>query len=137
MSRPKESVRKFYETILNNADKSVIPQLLTEEFVMRGSLGLPQRSGHIGLALYMDFIRTTLGNYHCEIVEMIEEGNKIYARMLYSGIHQGELFGYAPTHGKIKWDGVAVFTFDEDKIAEVWALGDVHCITKQLSRYLE
>ena len=85
----------------------------------------------------MDFIRNALGKYRCEIVDIIAEDNKVYARMLYSGIHQGELFGYAPTHGKLKWDGVAVFTFENSKIAELWVLGDVHCVIKQLTRYIE
>jgi len=136
MKNHKEIVRQFYDAIWNNADKSVIPELLTEDFAFRGSLGLTQR-GHKGFALYMDFIRNALGKYRCEIVDIIAEDNKVYARMLYSGIHQGELFGYAPTHGKLKWDGVAVFTFENSKIAELWVLGDVHCVIKQLTRYIE
>ncbi len=136
MSHQKDTVRAFYEAILNQSDKSVIPQLTTEDFVMRGSLGLVHQRGHGGLAVYMDFIRASLGNYHCEILDMVEESNKVCARMCYSGTHQGELFGYAPTHGKIRWDGVAIFTFAEDRIAEVWALGDVDAVIKQLAKYL-
>jgi predicted ester cyclase len=136
MAQHKETVRKFYDAIWNNADESVIPELLDENFSMRGSLG-PSHRGHKGFRLYIDFIRNALGNYRCEIVDMVEEGDKVTARMQYCGIHQGELFGYAPTHGKIKWDGVALFTFSGDKIIEVWVLGDVHSVIKQLSRYLE
>lgn len=136
MSRQKEIVRKFYDAIWNNADKTVIPELLTEDFTMRGSLGIAQQGGHHGFVTYMDFVRRALGNYRCEIIEMVEEDNRLYARMLYSGVHQGELFGYAPTHGKIKWDGVAVFTFAEGRIADLWVLGDVHSVIKQISRYL-
>jgi predicted ester cyclase len=137
MSPRKETVQKFYDAIWNKADKTIIADLLTEDFIMRGSLGLTQQGGHKGFSLYMDFVRTALESYRCDILEMVEEGDKIYARMLYSGVHKGELFGHAPTHGKIKWDGVAVFTFDGDRISELWALGDVHSVIKQLSRYLE
>lgn len=136
MQNHKETVQKFYDAIWNNDDKSVIPELLSDDFAFRGSLGLEQR-GHKGFSLYMDFIRRALGNYRCEIIDMISEGDKLYARMLYSGVHQGELFGYAPTHGKIKWDGIAVFRFEDGKIAELWVLGDVHSVIKQLARYLD
>ena len=132
---PKETVAKFFDAIWNQADKTVIPELLCEDFAFRGTLGHLQY-GHGGFASYMDFIRSRLGNYRCEIIEMVSEANKVYARMLYSGIHQGELFGYAPTHGKIQWDGVAIFTFQEGKVAELWVLGDVHGVMKQLSRYV-
>ena len=136
MHNHKETVRKFYEVIWNNDDKSLIPELLSENFNFRGSLGLSQR-GHRGFSLYMDFVRCALGNYRCEIVDMIAEGDKLYARIQYSGGHQGELFGYAPTHGKIKWEGVAAFTFENGKISEIWVLGDLHNVIKQLARYLE
>ncbi len=135
MPSHKATVRKFYDAIWNNADKAVIPELLCDDFAFRGSLGKPQR-GHTGFALYMDFIRDALGEYHCEIVDMVEEGDKLYARMMYSGIHRGELFGYAPTHAKLKWEGVAMFTFTDGKMAELWVLGDMHSVMMQLSRYI-
>ncbi len=135
MQNHKEAVRKFYDAIWNNDEKSIIPELLSEDFSFRGSLG-PKHRGHKGFIQYMDFIRSALGNYRCEIIDMVAEDNKLYARMLYSGVHKGELFGYAPTHGKIKWDGVAVFTFDQGKIAELWVLGDVHDVILQLTRYM-
>lgn len=132
----KETVRKFYDAIWNKADKTIIPELLCEDFAFRGSLGLMQR-GHAGFANYMDLIRSALGEFRCEIVDMVSEENKVYARMLYSGIHQGELFGYAATHARIKWDGVAIFTFSDGRISELWVLGDVHGVMKQLARYVE
>jgi predicted ester cyclase len=136
MHNHKEIVRKFYEAIWNNADKDVIQDLICEDFILRGSLG-PTHRGHKGFKLYMDFVRGALGNYRCEIIDMIAEGDKLYARMLYSGIHRGELFGYAATNGKLKWDGVAVFTFDQGKISELWVLGDVLSVMKQLARYVD
>ncbi|MEZ0225138.1 MAG: ester cyclase [Methylophilaceae bacterium] len=135
MQNRKETVRKFYDAIWNNADKTVIPDLLTEDFLFKGSLGLMQR-GHAGFSNFMDQVRSAIGEYRCEIVDMVAEDNKVYARMLYSGTHRGELFGYAATHGKIKWDGVAIFTFSDDKIAELWVLWDVNDVMKQLSRYV-
>lgn len=135
MHENKETVRKFYDAIWNNADMTVIPDLLCEDFSFRGSLGLMQR-GHVGFANFMDQIRAAIGEYRCDILDMIAEDNKVYARMLYSGIHRGELFGYAATHGKIKWDGVAIFTFSDGKIAELWVLWDVNDVMKQLSRYV-
>jgi steroid delta-isomerase-like uncharacterized protein len=135
MESHKEVVYKFYDAIWNKADKTVIPDLLTEDFLFRGSLGLMQR-GHIGFANFMDQIRAAIGEYRCEIVEMAEEEDRVFARILYSGIHRGDLFGYAATHGRIKWDGVAIFRFRDSKIAELWVLWDVNDVMKQLARYV-
>ncbi|HSI23501.1 MAG TPA: ester cyclase [Methylophilaceae bacterium] len=135
MQNHKEIVRNFYDAIWNNADKTVIPDLLTEDFLFRGSLGLMQR-GHDGFANFMDQVRAALGEYRCDIVDMAAEGNKVFARMLYSGVHRGDLFGYAATHARIKWDGVAIFTFRDGKISELWVLWDVNDVMKQLARFV-
>ena len=135
MQNHKEIVRNFYDAIWNNADKTVIPDLLTEDFLFRGSLGLMQR-GHDGFANFMDQVRAALGEYRCDIVDMAAEGNKGFARMLYSGGHRGDLFGYAATHARIKWDGVAIFTFRDGKISELWVLWDVNDVMKQLARFV-
>lgn len=135
MQSNKETVRKFYDAIWNNADKTVIPELLTEDFLFRGSLGLMQR-GHIGFANFMDQIRAAIGEYRCDITDLVAEDDRVCARILYSGIHRGDLFGYAATHGRIKWDGVAIFRFRDGKIAELWVLWDVNDVMKQLSRYV-
>lgn len=136
MSSHKECVRRFYEAIWNKADKEVIPELLHENIRFRGSLGLMQH-GHAGFAGYLDFVRQALDEYRCEIVDMVAEDDKVYARMLYSGIHHGEFFGFAPTHARLKWDGIAAFTFVDGKIAELWVMGDVQGIMKQLARHVQ
>lgn len=135
MNNHKAIVRQFYDAIWNNADTTIIPELLCEDFAFRGSLGQQQR-GHAGFAQFMAFIRAALGNYRCEIIDMVAEDDKVYARILYTGIHRGELFGYAPTNAKLKWDGIAAFTFRDGRIAELWVLGDLHSVMKQLSRHV-
>lgn len=131
----KDTVRRFYETIWNQNDKSLIPELVHEDVTFKGSLG-STLCGHKGFALYIDFIHRALGDYQCRVVDMVAEDDKVYARISYSGIHQGELFGYAATEAKIEWDGIAVFVFTDGKISDIWALGDVNGVMKQLARYV-
>jgi len=135
MNELKVKVRSFYEDIWNKADKSLIPELMHEDVSFRGSLGQMQR-GRSGFSLYIDFVRSALDEYRCHIVDMVAEDNRVYARMEYSGKHCGDLFGYAPTYANIKWEGVAVFSFQDGKICDIWALGDVNGVMKQLARYI-
>lgn len=135
MDELKAKVRTFYEDLWNKADKSLITELMHEDVTFRGSLGQAQ-CGCAGFSLYIDFVRSALDDYRCHIVDMVAEDNRVYARIEYSGKHCGDLFGYAPTYANIKWDGVAVFTFEDQKIADIWALGDVNGVMKQLARYI-
>lgn len=131
MNNNQDIIRAFYEQIWNQHDKTKIPMILQDQFTFRGSLG-QERRGHAGFADYVDFIHAALGNYRCDIQEIISEGNKSFARMIFSGVHKGEFFGFRPTSNRVSWAGAAVFTFHEDKISDLWVLGDVHGLLKQL-----
>ena len=127
----KDIVAKFYDKIWNQYDKSWIPKILHDDFSFRGSLG-QEKEGHAGFAAYVDFIHTALGNYRCDIEDIVAEDNKTFAKMRFSGVHQGELFGYLPTGKPVQWAGAALFTFSGDKVLSLWVLGDVHGLLQQL-----
>lgn len=133
MSIHRTIVESFYENIWNHHDKSFIPMLLVEKFSFRGSLG-QVRQGHAEFESYVDFVHTALGNYQCDILDFVNEGNKAFARMLFSGIHKGDFFDYRPTLMRVEWAGAALFTFDQEKIVDLWVLGDVHGLLEQLAR---
>ena len=135
MASPREIIAAFYEQIWNKHDKSKIPELLDEDFFFRGSLD-QVKAGHEGFTEYLDMVHAALGEYRCDIQEVIAEEDKAFARMLFSGIHRSALLGYAPTLKRVEWAGAAVFTFKGDKIVNLWVLGDVHNLLKQLSKAL-
>jgi steroid delta-isomerase-like uncharacterized protein len=134
MSNHRATIRAFYEEIWNQHNTAKIPEFLQADFAFRGSLG-QERHGHGGFAAYVDFVHAALGDYRCEIQEVISEGNKAFARMLFSGRHCGEFFGYTPTGKRVEWAGAAVFTFADEKIAALWVLGDVHGLLQQLASH--
>jgi predicted ester cyclase len=132
MTDRRAAIRSFYEEIWNQRDKSQIPKLLHRGFLFRGSLGQVRR-GHAGFESYLDSVHAALGDYRCDIEEMICEGDKAFARMRFSGIHRGELLGYPPTGRRVEWAGAAVFTFEGEKVADLWVVGDAHDLLRQLA----
>lgn len=129
----REAVTSFYEGIWNRGDKSKIPLLLCEGFTFRGSLGV-EKTGHAGFASYVDFVHQALADYRCELLDLVVEPPKAFARLRFSGAHQGVLFDYAPTGLPVAWEGSALFTFEGEKVAELWVLGDLQGLLVQLER---
>ena len=127
----KRLVRKFYEVLWDAHDKNAIPLLLHDNFTFRGSLGQEKR-GHTGFAEYVDMVHAALGEYKCLIRELISEGDKVFAKMTFTGIHRGEFMGYSPTYERVSWDGCALFTIEGKRIKEVWVLGDLKSLEDQL-----
>lgn len=130
---PEKLVRQFYHDVWNRADEALARTILTPDFRFRGSLGL-EKSGPDGFIDYMRAIHAALGGYNCTIEDLISTEMRVAARMTFSGRHQGELFGVAPTDRHITWSGAAFFSVSAGKISELWVLGDIDAIKSQLAK---
>src|SRR5437868_4599771 len=53
--------------------------------------------GPKGLLYASKAFRTAVPDLHCTIEDLLVSGDKVTARLLFSGTHQGEFMGHAPT----------------------------------------
>lgn len=83
-------IRRFYDDMWNKFDKDLFPEILDAGITFRGSLGI-KKSGYRGLSEYIDFIQSVFPDFHNEILLTISEGSKSFARLRYTGTHQGDL----------------------------------------------
>lgn len=129
----KEQVRKFYKILWDAHDKDAIPSVLHEDFTFRGSLGLEKR-GHGGFSDYVDMVHKALGDYKCIVEELVAEDDKVFAKMLFTGVHRDDFLGHPPTQKRVSWNGCALFTFKGERIVDVWVLGDLKGLELQLGQ---
>lgn len=125
-------VERFYYDMWNRFDKTLIHGLLTEDIVFRGSLGHRVR-GQEEFGRYVDLVQAAFPDFVNHIEDIVTEGDRSFARLTYSGTHRGELFGIAPTGRRVEYAGAALFRFRDHRIAELWVLGDVHGLLRQLT----
>jgi predicted ester cyclase len=134
LSLQKNIIRRFYKDLWDKQDTSIIPALIHSNFNFRGSLG-PVLTGHAEFATYVNWLTGILDSYTSDILDLVEEGNKVTAKMRFHGIHRnGSLFGQPPTGKWVWWDGAAIFTFENDKIKDLWVLGDVYGLMGRLKK---
>ena len=124
-------IARFYLEMWNRFDKTIFPDILTEDIRFRGSLG-QFKNGYAEFGEYVDFIQRAFPDFSNEIEEIISEDDNAFAKLIYRGTHRGEVFGIEPTGRPIQYAGAAVFKFRDDRIAEVWVLGDIHGLISQL-----
>ena len=125
-------IDRFYNDMWNRFDKSVFGEILDPKIHFRGSLG-QNKVGFDEFGEYVDYIKAFASDFHNEILSTITEGNLTFARLSYTGTHQGEVFGLEPTGKRFEYSGAAVFTFADGLISDVWVLGDIYGLTQQLS----
>lgn len=127
----KDLVHRYYEALWNRWDIALADDLLTESVTFRGSLGVSVR-GRAGFKEYVRTVRRAFPDFHNRIEELIAEGDRVVARLTYTGTHRGELFGIGPSGRRVSYAGVALFRVVDGRIAGGWVLGDVHGLVQQL-----
>jgi steroid delta-isomerase-like uncharacterized protein len=127
----KELVRRYYEEMWNRWDFALADELIGEEIVFRGSLGVGVR-GREAFKEYMRTVCAAFPDFHNQIEELVAEADRVVARLTYTGTHRGELFGIAATGRRVTYAGVAIFRIAVGRFVEGWVLGDVHALVRQL-----
>jgi len=123
-SSPIELVNAFYERIWNAGDLSACALLLKPGFVFRGSLG-DELVGEDAFSEYVRSVRTALNQYRCEILDCVTEDGRVFAKMLFSGIHVAQFRGFEPSGKSVQWLGAALFHCEGGLISSLWVLGDL------------
>ena len=121
---PQALVEAFYQHLWNEQDPAHLTRLLAPDFRFRGSLGLEKR-GPDAFWDYVQHVVTPLGDYRCDIVDLVVDGHRAFARMWFSGIHRGPLLGFEATHERVGWSGAALFDCADGQIQSLWVLGDL------------
>ena len=129
----KVQVYRFYELIWNAHDLDAISSVLHDDFTFRGSLG-DERRGHNGFAEYVNQVHAALGDYRCTVEVLVEERDNVFAKMGFGGVHRGLFMGYKPSGKRVHWTGCALFTFRDEKVSDLWVLGDLKGLEEQLKR---
>jgi steroid delta-isomerase-like uncharacterized protein len=126
-----ELVERFYRLVWNKADATEAFRILADDFRFRGSLG-PELRGPDSFVAYMQSVHAALEGFTCQIEEVIAAGDHAAARMSFYGRHRDKFFGIAPSGQEIRWSGAAFFRTGDGKITELWVLGDIEAIKRQL-----
>jgi predicted ester cyclase len=68
----------------------------------------------------------------CVIEDLVIEEDRAAARMTFSGRRQGRLLGPEPTGRLRQLGGAAFFKTKDGRISDLWALGDLDALKRQL-----
>lgn len=128
----KNLVKKYYEELWNKQNKDYIDILFDNNITFRGSLNI-ETKGKKEFEEYMNNILFAIPNLYHGIEIMVFENDIVVTRAIYNGTHKGKLFDFEANNNRIKYNGASFFRFKDDKIVDIWVLGDLVTLHKQLS----
>ena len=127
----KDIIRRYYNDMWNRWDMAVADEIIAEDITFRGSLAVTVQARD-GFKQYVDLVRSAFPDFHNAIDDLIAEGDRVVARLTYSGTHQGELFGVAPTGRQVTYAGVAIFHIANGQVIDGWVMGDTLGVMRQI-----
>jgi predicted ester cyclase len=92
--------------------------------------GRPQ--GPKGLLYASQTFRSAVPDLHCTIKDLLVSGEKITARLLFTGTHKGEFMGHPATGKPVKFFAIDILRVRGGKIIEDWHLEDNLALLEQL-----
>ncbi len=129
----KSLVRRYYSEVWNTWSAPALEKLISPDIVFHGSIGTAVK-GITEFNAYVNRIRSAFPDFHNHIEELIAEGDKVAARLTYTGTHRGELFGFHGSGTRVTYQGLAIFEFKENKIVRGFVLGDTETLKRQLAQ---
>ena len=118
----KAIMRRIYEEIFNEGKLELADELVAPEMVNHTAPGAPCGTEPVKRLVAM--LRGAFPDHHIAIDDMIAEGDKVVMLNTYSGTHQGEFMGIAPTSKRFVQRQVHVMRFAKGKAIEHWGLRD-------------
>jgi len=92
--------------------------------------GRPQ--GPKGLLYASQAFRSAVPDLHCKIDELLVSGDKITARLTFTGTHKGEFMGHPATGKPVRFFAIDILRIRGGKIVEDWHLEDNLTLLEQL-----
>jgi steroid delta-isomerase-like uncharacterized protein len=126
-------VRRFYEELWNRWQLAVADEILAEGFAFRGSLGATS-SGRNQFKTYVERFRAAFPDWHNEVEELFGCGDRVAARLTWSGTHRGQFQDVEPTGKRVEYVGAGLFRIAAGRIAAAWIVGDTQELWRTLGR---
>jgi steroid delta-isomerase-like uncharacterized protein len=118
----KTLIHEWFGEVWNKGDVAAIDRLLDAKTVVHG---ITDASGNAvrGPEAFKMFHQQYLNAFpkvKVKVLDTVSEGDKIAARCLVSGKHEGDGLGFAATNKAVEFTGMCLARIKKGKIVEAW-----------------
>ena len=126
-----DTMRQFYDR-LNAGDVDGFAALIADDMIEHEKIeGLPQTKE--GVIQFFEMFRAAFSDLRMEAEDIIESGDKAWARIRVTGTNDGEFMGMPATGKSVDLQAVDIVRFNaEGTAAEHWGVTDTMTMMQQL-----
>jgi predicted ester cyclase len=108
----KQVVRKMFTEIINDGNLDLVDELFDPEFTSQTPQGTLDRNG---FREYVASWRSGFPDIHCEVDDLIEDGDQVAWSVRATGTHTGDFMGIAPTGRTVDFDSLNIARFRDGR----------------------
>ena len=124
-------MRRMEEELFDNRNLDALDEFIAAEYALRTAPeGTPA-----GRDAVRDSIAMYLGAFpdlRISIDELLAVDDKVVGRFTFTGTHEGELMGLAPTGRRIVVRQIAIYRIEGGRVVEEWEVSDQLGLMQQL-----
>ncbi|OFW71540.1 MAG: hypothetical protein A2Y55_07240 [Actinobacteria bacterium RBG_16_68_12] len=127
----KTSMQRLYQEVIGEGRIELIDELVSPGFVEHEAApGLePNRDG---VKQFFGMFRAAAPDLTATVEDLIAEGDRVVARVWFSGTQTGELFGLPATGKQFRFQAIDILRFEEGLAVEHWGVTDMAGLMGQL-----
>jgi predicted ester cyclase len=125
----KAVARRFLNEIFNKGNFDYADEVYDENVIAHTPFG--DIKGRDGLKQFNMLIKA-FPDIVMTIEDQVAEGDKVVNRFTFTGTHEGEFMGIAPTGKSFKFSGINIQVIVDGKFIEGWSVMDILSLYQQL-----
>ncbi len=135
MADNKAMVQSMYDAISRGDDiDALLDEHVTADFVEHEELpGAPAEASGRQLAYQaLTMLQNAFTDLRFNVEDMIEEGNRVVARLTVTGTHTGDFMGIPASGNAVAVGAVDIFQMRDGKVAAHWGVTDSAAMMMQM-----
>lgn len=113
----KQVVTNFFIKGYNENDYAAVRKLINENYYDHSPAGARGPSDAINI---LKIVENIFPDMNVEIIDLIEDGNKVAGRFNFIATHNNDYMGVKATNKRIEWEAIEIFRIENGQIIESW-----------------
>ena len=134
IERHKEIARYISQKVVNEKNYAPIEEYLTDNYVYHGLGGMTAQTP-MGFMEAIKGFHLAIPDLKSEIIDMVAEGDRLVLRFNFIGTHEGDFLGFPASGAKLKFEGMIMRRFENEKVAEDWDYFDFPTVVSQIKSH--
>ena len=132
MTDHKALAQDMFDSMTGGVDvDAMIDRFMAEDFVEHESIPGMDNTRETPRQLFTMML-SAFPDFRATVHDILQDGDKVVARVTFSGTHQGEFMGVPASGNQVRWDAIDILQFRDDKAVAHWGVMDMAAAMSQM-----